>query len=183
MHSLPACGECVGCGFESRQGIKSNFMAREDRVFELSGELTDSCDGIMFDVSRHLWRVLGPLKGKKLLVKFGVLRHKRSDAQNRYIWGVMVPTVQAWFKETTGEVKSKDEVYTWFRVGLLGDKPVITEVMGCEVITMSGKRFSQMNTKEFGEAVDMILQLMAEKGCVIPEPRQFNFITEFLTDD
>lgn len=153
-----------------------------DKKINLTGELTEDCTHLRLDHSSALWRILQSLKGQKLEIMFWVFRYKRSDAQNRYIHGVIVPTVRAWYKETNGEVKSHDEVYTWLRIGLLGQAPVIGEFMGVEIITMSGKRFSKMTTKEFAEATDTILKLMAEKGCIIQEPKQNNFLSDFVQD-
>ena len=108
---------------------------------------------------------------------------KRSDAQNRYMWGVVVPTVRAFLLETEGVKYSPDEVYLWLRVKLLGQSPVIKVVSGIEVVMMEGKRFSEMNTKEFADATDTILKAMAEIGCVIPEPNQHNFLHEFIGNE
>lgn len=155
----------------------------KDQKYTTSGELTDDCQFIKLDHYSALRRVTQRLLGQKLEVSFTVLRFKRSDAQNRYIWGVIVPCVQAWHLETFGEAKTKDEIYTWLRIGLLGHTPVLTEVMGVQVISMTGKRFSKMNTKEFAEATDLILKKMAEKHCIIPEPRQNNFLSDIVEAD
>jgi len=114
------------------------------------------------------------------LVKFTVHRKIRSLAQNRYIWGVVVPTVRAWYKESQGEVKTKDQVYTWLRVGIVGHKPVITEMLGTQVVTFEGKRFSKMNTLEFTEAIEEIIMKLAEMGCEIPKPREENLLNQFV---
>lgn len=154
-----------------------------EKEWDVTGELTDDCQFIRITHYEMLRRLLGNLKGETLRVRFSKLRMKRSDAQNRYMWGVVVPCIRAWFQETEGIKYTPDEAYTWLRVGLLGQKPEIKVVGGVEVIVMAGKRFSEMNTKEFTDAVEEILQKMALKGCAIPEPRQYNFITEFLQDE
>lgn len=130
--------------------------------------------------AKVLMRIFRVVINKPLEITFKVFRQQRSSAQNRYMWGVVVPTVRAWLRETEGVKYTPDEVYTWLRVSVLGNKPEIKEVAGSDVVVMTGKRFSAMNTKEFAEAVDTILNKMAEQGCVIPEPRQSNFIHEYI---
>lgn len=151
-----------------------------DKEFDIVGTLSDDCSCL--EITHHvmLKRIIGGLRGEKLRIRFSKLKMKRSDAQNRYMWGVVVPCVRAWLLETQGVKYTPDEVYTWLRVGLLGYKPEVKEIAGQECIVMTGKRFSEMNTAEFAEATDSILTQMAEKGCVIPEPKQHNFLHEFV---
>jgi hypothetical protein len=135
---------------------------------------------LMLDQAKIIRRVIAPAFGHRIEIKFRQHRARRSDRQNRYIWGVVVPCVRAWKLETEGVKYTKDEIYTWLRVGLLGHTPQITEVSGVQVVIMGGKRFSQMNTKEFTDAIELIKQLLAEQGCNVPDPKQDNFLTDFI---
>lgn len=130
-----------------------------------------------------LWRIFQIVYAESLEIVFKVFRNQRSGAQNRWIWGVAVPTVRAWMLETQGEKYTPDEVYAWLRISVLGYKPVIKDIGGEEVVTMTGKRFSAMNTKEFSEAMQLIVDVMAERDCLIPLPRESNFIHEFIKDE
>lgn len=154
-----------------------------DREFDVTGELTEDLLYIKIDHAPAYRRLFSALLGHTLRVRFVIFRAKRSDAQNRYIHGVVVPVVRVWLKEMEGVTYTHDEVYTWLRVSLLGQTPEIKEIAGQQVIVMTGKRFSQQNTKEFAESVELIVAKMAEKGCVIPLPRENNFISDFLQDD
>lgn len=118
-------------------------------------------------------------RDKKLLLEVSKLSRRRSDAQNRYIWGVVVPCTRAWLKETTGEKYTPDFVYSWLRSSILGAKPEVKTVAGEEVIVMTSKRFSKMTTVEFSEAIELILDTLAERGCIIPEPKANNFLSDF----
>jgi len=135
------------------------------------------------------WRIFKRLLydwlGKDIESDIRLMRYKRSLAQNRMMWGVIVPVVRAWIKETTGEKQTKDEVYIYLNSHVLGNKPVIKNVLGEEVIVMTGKKFSQMSTKEFGDAVDTIVQFFAPKGCIIPMPKDKgnNLLDDFLKDE
>ncbi len=155
-----------------------------DRTFEVTGTLADDGITIVFDHANMLKKLLkNTFAGKKIAIKLEVHKANRSAAQNRWIWGVCVPCVRAWIKETQGEVRDKDEVYLWLRMKFIGDKPEIKTVMGEEVIVMAGKRFSQMNTKEFAEAMESIVNQLAELGCNVPLPTDGNYLTDFIKDE
>lgn len=157
-------------------------MSKSEREYEVTGELQEDMT-IKLTAGSGLYRVLYHLCEKKLLIKMSVFREKRSDKQNRYFHGVVVVCVRAWLAETQGVKWESDEVYYWINQEVMGNKPRITEIMGQQVITMTGKRFSQMTTKEFADAVDAILKHFAELGCNIPEPNQNNFIEDLITDN
>ena len=146
-----------------------------------------TADSQYIQVQNHLvyQRLLKKYQEKELEVTVKVLRYKRSDSQNRYMWGVIVKYVQAWLYETQGEKLHRDAVYTWLRTKLLNEQPKIVNIAGEDVITMTGKRFGAMNTKEFAEAVDTIRAEMLKRGCDIPEPggkNRHNFLHEFIDE-
>lgn len=153
-----------------------------EREFEVIGTLTDDCRYIEISNYQPLKRIIRNLKGEQLLVKFKKFFETRSDKQNRYIWGVVVPTVMAWMRETTGEKPVKDDVYVWLRKSLLGHTLVVSEILGEEVVRLGGKRFSKMTTKEFAEAIEIIIDTMAQRGCIIPLPRRNNLLTDFIDE-
>lgn len=161
-------------------------MSNINDGFEVMATLTDDCQFVAITHFKMLRRALKPFIGKELLLTIQVLRYKRSDAQNRYMWSVIVPYVRHWLYETQGEKYKPEYVYSWLRVELLGEEPTVVEIAGREVITMTGKKFSAMNTKEFAEAVDTIRAEMLLRGLDIPEPqkgKRHNLISEFLEDD
>ena len=153
--------------------------------FEVLGQLTEDCSYIYIPHYKIYQRELKKWVGKDLSIHLEVLRATRSSRQNRYIHGVICKWVGAWLEETQGEIYSHNEVYTWLRVKLLKEEPIVKTILGTEVIVMTGKRFSEMTTKEFSVAVEVILAKMAKRGCVIPipKPKGTNMIHEFLSDD
>lgn len=153
-----------------------------EKEYQIKGELTEDMQFIKIDGWMALRRVFRDFIGKELLIKVSVLRRQRSDRKNRYIHGVVVPCVQAWFRETSGESHTHDEVYTWLRISLLGQKLRVVELAGESVTLMDGKRFSAMNTKEFAEAVEDIVAKMDEKECHIPLPSKENLLTDFIDE-
>lgn len=161
-------------------------MSETNRVFELEGTINP--DGLIvplhFGLYKRLFRLAGLMEeGVPVRISVTKLVRQRSLRQNAYLWGVIVPTVSAWMRETEGVKYTPDEVYTWLRLSLLDEKPVVKEIAGLEVIVMAGKRFSAMSTAEFSEAVDTIIRKMAERGCVVPLPKGENLLTDFVVDD
>ena len=158
------------------------MSTKRDFEYELTGELSEDMS-IILTSATSLRRILYHFLGEKLLIKISIFRPKRSDKQNRYMWGVIVPCVRAWLFETQGIKYTKDQAYAWINQEVLGNKPVIVDIMGVEVITLEGKRFSQMSTKEFAEAVDTIIVYFDPKGCRIPLPKENNLITDHIDDN
>ena len=97
------------------------------------------------------------------------------------MWGCVIPTIRAWMKENTGECPSKEALYAFLRIVIVGHEVVIEEVDGISIPVVSGKRFSQMTTVEFAEATDKIIVHYAEKGLEIqaPDPKSNNLLTDF----
>lgn len=119
---------------------------------------------------------------KPLEVTISIHRRQRSLAQNRWIHGVCVPTVQGWLRDTQGEKYTHDEVYVFLNTVVLGSKPIIKDVAGEEVIVMTGKKFSAMTTLEFSDAVEEIVRYFTERDLTIPlpKPKGSNLISDYL---
>lgn len=118
------------------------------------------------------------LLGKKLLIELEVFEPRRSDAQNRYYWGVCIPTIRKFLKDSEGVSYTSDELHCFNMVNVVGKKPEIKQVFGMETVVMTSKTTSQMNVKEFEEFREMLQAYWAEKGCVIPDPNQHNLTTD-----
>lgn len=161
-------------------------MSNINDGYEVVATLDEDCSALQLTHFRMLRRALKKFVGKELILTINILKYKRSDAQNRYMWGVVVKYVKHWLKETKGETYTSNQVYTWLRIVLLAEEPVVTIIAGREIIEMTGKRFSAMSTAEFAIAVDTIREKMLAKGLDIPEPqkgKKHNMIHEFLIDE
>lgn len=152
----------------------------------LLGEMEDGYK-VVFHHIQKVARLLKPFMetDKPLEVTISIHRRQRSLAQNRWIHGICVPTVQGWLYDTQGVKYTHDEVYVYLNTVVLDQKPEIKEVAGEEVIVMTGKRFSQMNTLEFSEAVNEIVRYFADKGLeiLLPKDKTNNLVSDFLNDD
>lgn len=158
-------------------------MSSKDKIeLEVMGSLSEDCKSIEITHYQYLQRIIRKLVGEPLVVKFKKFYPKRSDRQNRYLHGVVIPCIAAWYRENTGNKIDREDVKDWVYRELLGAtaKPYI--IGGVEYFRYQYKRFSQMTTIEFGEAVELIRDKMAEYDCHIPEPTRNNFIEDF-TDE
>jgi hypothetical protein len=151
-----------------------------DYEYTFSGKLTEDCKGLTIDFATTVIRLLYPIKEDILEINIKKFRKKRTDRQNRWIWGYAIITVQAFLKETTGSYPSKEALYTFFRVNIVGDEPVVENVHGVDVIVLKGKRFSQCTTVEFSERAEKIIRYYAEMGLELKfEEKSDNLITDF----
>lgn len=152
----------------------------KDFEYTVTGKFTKDLRGVVFDFGDHLVRLFAAFAETPLEIIIKPFYKQRSLAQNRWIWGVAVVTVRAFLKETTGECPSKDAVYIFFRVKVLGHEPVVEIVQGEEIIVLKGKHLSQMTTVEFSEASEKIINYYKPLGCIIEFPKDNNTITDFI---
>lgn len=155
----------------------------KNRGFDVVGRLTD--DGRYIELTHYkaLRRVFKHLMNKDLDVSFKELEYQRSAAQNRWLWGVAYITIAAWFKETQGEVITKDEIHAHTLQNILDYRVETKEVFGTEVIVVHGKSTSALTTKQFSVLKEKLQKYWGEKGCEIADPIGNNFITDHLKDE
>ena len=111
-------------------------------------------------------------EGKDIEVTLQRKRKRRSNPQNSYYWGIVLPLVQEGLKEATGEVRDFNSIHYQILLPLLAPKREIintdTGMIISEKITSS-----EMTTPEFSEFVMEIQKWSAEfLGINIPDPNQ-----------
>lgn len=150
------------------------------------GELEELQDGslvVRLVYGKILKRLVKHLYGKRLEVSFKPLKLQRSLSQNRWLWGVAYITIKAWYKETNGVSVSKDAIHAHTLQYILDYKPVMANIDGLEVIYMDGKSTSKLTVKEFNDLKTKLQAYWAERGCIIPDPKGNNFLSEFVKDE
>ena len=95
-------------------------------------------------------------------------KRKRSDDQNRYLWGAVYPSILS---------AGGEQLRGWTADDL--HEFCLGEIYGWEVIEGFGRkrmkpvrRSSRMNTTEFAEYVAQIQRRMAEHGIYVPDPER-----------
>lgn len=97
-------------------------------------------------------------------------KKKRSTEQNAYLHGVVLPKIREFFLEM-GYDYSIVDIKDWLKSrGFFGYRE-----FGKELIP---NHTSGLTTLEFMAAKEKIQQYFAEKGCVIPDPQQTEFLDE-----
>lgn len=127
--------------------------------FETVGEVTET--GFRFIDSEHVRRMMRGFKRGQVLATFKAYRPKRSDAQNRFWHGIVIPA----FVEHCGY--EFPEMKDALALELL-PKEVIDIKTG-EVRIVPGHT-SDLNTKEFKDLIERAQRLGAGMGVVIPDP-------------
>lgn len=106
--------------------------------------------------------------GKEIEVRIMRRRKHRSDNQNRYYWGVVVPMIQAGIKDM-GDVAGTDEVHELLKARFLG-RDKIDQGTGEFLYRLPGSTAS-LSTVEFLEYIAHCQQFAAEYlGVIIPDP-------------
>ena len=117
-------------------------------------------------IIQRVYRVLECLPMKRWHVEITEAKPKRSEPQNRYLWGVVYPTILQ-----AGKLDgwSANDLHDY----LLG------EHFGWELVEGFGKkrqrpirRSAKLNKQEFSDYVAFIQQRMAEHGIYVPDPNE-----------
>lgn len=159
-------------------------MAGKDFEYVFTGKFSDNLQNLVIDSGGLLLRAFYPIKDNELEIRIRPYYKRRTDAQNRYIWGVVIPTIRAWIKESTGEIPATAEaLYVFLRVHVCEQQPAIEVILGEEVVVIKGKHFSQMSTVEFADAIDKIIAYYDARDCIIPLPKGNNTLNDFAKDE
>jgi hypothetical protein len=108
--------------------------------------------------------------GKDVEIEIRLASKTRSQKQNRWYWGVAIPTIIKWQLEQEGIEYSKDEIHYFILKNIVKPEVQVHPVMGEQVIIHKSKTTSQMNTKEFNDFKENLQLYFAERDIVIPDP-------------
>lgn len=148
--------------------------------YYVAGELSSDGSTIKIENHKSILIYLQSMIGKRLSVNVELNYKERSPKQNRYLHGVILPCIINFIKETSGETYSKESVKAFIYTKILGYELVSEEFLGETVYRLKGKHFSDMNTKEFGVAVELLRGHFAPQGLEIPEPTGDNFLADYV---
>ena len=154
-------------------------MSSTNHEITVVGELSPDGQSLVISNAVKAKRLWKHLQGIQLEIVFKKFYKKRTNLQNRYIWGVLVPDVIQFLHETTGILHSKEAVYTFLRIRVIGNEMWVETIDNQDVIYLAGKRFSQMTTKEFSEAIEKIVAYYAERGLEIRLPKDNCLVTDY----
>lgn len=159
-----------------------------DKEVYIKGTLNLGALNISFANTPVVKRSLKKMANDDLLLEVRVrpLRYKRSDAQNRYYWGICVTTIMGFLKESWGVRMSREDVHQMnykYTIGDMFEKRTIKDPRDgniLEVYVEVKKRTSKMNTLEFTNFIEELRAYWLHAGCDIPEPedKENNFLED-----
>lgn len=158
------------------------MSAADHKEYYIKGELTVDGTGIIFQHPRMVAPILNKaFRGKILDIVIKEFFEKRSNQQNRYLHGVVLPIIINWRKETTGEIWTMSQAKAFIYLSVLDYKvESMIDNTGREIFWFEGKHFSDMSTKEFNQRKEEVQKYFAELGVDIPDPRGGCTINDYL---
>ena len=125
---------------------------------------------------QQLADIIASFEGKEIEIVVDRYREKRSNAQNRWYWGVAVPLVQLQLRDI-GHQFGKEQTHEFIKYEVAQkDASVIVEET---VIESTGeiihriKSTTELSTFEFSQFKDVLQQWAAEAmDLVIPDPNE-----------
>ncbi len=140
---------------------------KTSREFRMKARISDS--KIVFQSESDAKNIISNFEGEDVLITLNKFRSKRSLAQNSYYWGVIIPTVQQYIFDNMGENYSKEDIHSFHLSRIAGVKVETKEFLGELIMSVDGKRTSDMDVEQFTEFVNKLQLFWSEKGCFIPE--------------
>ena len=134
----------------------------------LSGVLSDDCCRIRFHDKSYASMYLAHHRGKSVLVTISPYSNKRTDRQNRYLWGVCYKAIADWTKASTGEVYPAEEIHAFVKTNILRVKYQIKHMFGKEFWVFNEVSTASMSVEEFTRAIEKIMDFFSERGCIFP---------------
>lgn len=127
---------------------------------------------IPMPVMQQVIRGLRVLDGKNVRITVEEIKRRRSDRQNRYYWGCVIPMVTEMFLDAGNSIDG-EQVHEFLkdRVGSLKD--LISDPHG--VIHSVIRSSKTLTTTEWEEFMERVRAWAAEFGCMIPAPNEAEF--------
>lgn len=121
------------------------------------------------DVAHEIASVVRRMDGKRIALTIKDARRKRSNPQNRYYWGVVIPHVEAMFHEAGNDVDA-ETVHAFLKehVGSLVDTMFLPDGKR-RTVTRST---TNLTTLEFEAYMEKVRSWAASFGYEIPLPNE-----------
>ena len=115
---------------------------------------------------------LKTFEGKDIEITIQLKRKTRSNSQNAYYWGVVIPLIQQGLKEATGEIRDSNSIHYQILLPLLSsDREIINTETG--QVIFEKLTSSEMTTTQFSEYIMSIQKWASEFLDIdIPDPNE-----------
>lgn len=124
---------------------------------------------------RDIARIVGVLRGIKgcVRVEACAYRPRRSDRQNAWYWGCIMPIAARALTDSQGETFDSETAHEFFKSLFLA-RPVVNRETG-ELITNIVGSSAVLDTVRFTDYVEQVRQWLAEYlGVEVPDPAAFD---------
>jgi hypothetical protein len=136
-------------------------------------EITTSVVNGIFKRNRNLvLQAIRSFNDKDVVITFSKVKKSRSNGQNRFYWGVVIPLIQNGLIEATGELRSADNIHYKILIPMFAP---INEMVNKETGEIIHERLtsSDLSTTQFMEYILEIQKWSAEfLGVDIPNPNE-----------
>lgn len=140
-------------------------------------EITTSIVNGIFKRNRNLvLQAIKSFNGKDVVITFSKPKKSRSNNQNSFYWGVVLPLVQKGLLNATGELRSNDNIHYKILLPLFAptNEIVNTDTGECIIERLTS---SEMTTTQFCEYIMEVQKWGAEfLGIDIPNPNEENLL-------
>lgn len=139
--------------------------------------ITTSIVNGVFKRNRNLvLQAIQSFNGKEVVITFSKPKKSRSNNQNSYYWGVVLPLVQKGLLDATGELRSNDNIHYKILLPLFAPTNEIVNVDTGESL-LERLTSSEMTTTQFCEYILEVQKWGAEfLGIDIPSPNEENLL-------
>ena len=123
------------------------------------------------DSRKKIAAAIADYNSKVISVEIKQAKKRRSIPQNRYYWGVIIPSIHALMVETWGNDMHKMEVHEYLKryVGKV-TKPIKLAGGGYDIVTNSSR---ELTTQEFEVYNEKCRAWGAQHGVAIPLPKEY----------
>lgn len=121
------------------------------------------------EVGEAVRDVLRRFEGKRMTVTVERYRRKRSNPQNAFYWGCVIPRIQLMFEEAGSSV-SAEEVHDFLRSECRITREII-DPLGEVHSTLRSS--TELDTSEWEDWMEKIRAWAGERGHQIPFPNEF----------
>lgn len=109
------------------------------------------------------------MEGKRLAISIKEIKRRRSNNQNRYYWGVVIPIVTNMFLDA-GNHTDENEVHEFLKEHVGGLKSVLCDPSGVRHTVV--KSSARINTMDFEIYMEKVRALAAGFDIQIPLPNE-----------
>ena len=154
----------------------SKFIHYEGRSFFLpNGDIRWSSQANAAYLSK---RIIPLFTGQDMVIRVSVHKKSRTDKQNRYYWGVIIPTIIHYLCDIDGAKHDPLIIHQYHLQRVLRIEVNTISVLGQPVIDMRKAESSKLSIDEFNVFIEKIMQHWSEKGLVIPESKGDDYLTD-----